>query len=210
MKALHGTSAIANAHTGAGELKLQEPQIPNPLIRGSKRSRGVLWDDSHTFTLIKCFEDVYVHIKRGNLRLKDWEQVVNSLNKECGLSFSCDQVRNRIDTLKKQHKKESTKQNSTGSTPSTWKFYDACESLWGSSPKCIGISGAFDSDGRQSSQGNAVEEEPPIEIDDTVQEQASQTTKGLGGENDYATGSRSNKESRDTRKSLSRVIKVYE
>ncbi|KAH7437430.1 hypothetical protein KP509_05G071400 [Ceratopteris richardii] len=113
--------------------------IVNDDRRGSKRSRGVLWDDSHTFTLIKCFEDVYVHIKRGNLRLQDWEQVVNSLNKECGLSFSCDQVRNRIDTLKKKHKKESTKQNSTGSTPSTWKFYDACESLWGSSPKCIGI-----------------------------------------------------------------------
>ncbi|KAH7442177.1 hypothetical protein KP509_03G075100 [Ceratopteris richardii] len=141
--------------------------------RGAKRSR-VVWDDSHTFTLIKCFEDVYVHIKRGNLRLKDWEQVVNYLNKKCGLSFSCDQVRNRIDTLKKQHKRESMKQNSTRSTPSTWKLFDACESLWGSSPKCIEISGAFDSDGRQRSQGNAGNKDTSIEIDDTVREQASQ------------------------------------
>ncbi|KAH7278069.1 hypothetical protein KP509_38G022500 [Ceratopteris richardii] len=113
-------------------------------------------------TLIKCFEEVYLRIRRGNLRTKDWDDVRNSFNKEALVDFTSDQVRNRIDTLKKQHKKEAKKQSMTGSIPSSLKYFDLCECIWGSTPKVTGLQGAFDSDAQEipNKEGN---DDPPMQ-----------------------------------------------
>ncbi|KAH7405061.1 hypothetical protein KP509_15G055200 [Ceratopteris richardii] len=121
-------------------------------------------------TLIKCFEEVYLRIRRGNLRTKDWDDVTNAFNKEALVEFTSDQVRNRIDTLKKQHKKESKKQSMTGSIPSARKFFDLCECIWGATLKVTGLQGAFDSDAHEipNKEGNddpPLQEEISIEVD---------------------------------------------
>ena len=69
-------------------------------------STAIKWDDPITQTLLRVYEEQWVHIKKGNLRSKDWEDLTFALNKEVGGSFNHEQARDRIDTIKKQYKRE--------------------------------------------------------------------------------------------------------
>ncbi|MCO5550762.1 hypothetical protein L7F22_004253 [Adiantum nelumboides] len=137
----------------------QEQPKPSPSTvakevgKGTKRPRtsAVQWDDKSTHTLLRVYEETWTHIKKENFRAKDWEDLTFALNREVDATFSSEQTRNRIDTLKKYHKKELTKVNATGFAPSTWPLYDTCDALWGRTPKATGIACALDSDARKSS-----------------------------------------------------------
>ncbi|KAI5076090.1 hypothetical protein GOP47_0008155 [Adiantum capillus-veneris] len=97
-----------------------------------------------------------------SMRNSDWEDLVFAVNQEIKGSFNPEHARNRIDTLKKVHKKELSKQNSNGSVPSTWIFFDMCDELWGKTPKCSGIAGALDSESHRPVPSTL---DTPIDLD---------------------------------------------
>ncbi|KAI5054869.1 hypothetical protein GOP47_0030014 [Adiantum capillus-veneris] len=154
------------AHTSTKGMKppMQTSQDADTSTKGSKRQRetAVIWDDKSTHTLLQLYEEQWSHIKKGNFRPKDWEDLVFAVNREITGSFNPEHTRNRIDTLKKVHKKELSKQSSTGSVPSTWIFFDMCDALWGKTPKCSGIAGALDSESHRSVSSTA---DTPIDLD---------------------------------------------
>ncbi|KAI5054369.1 hypothetical protein GOP47_0030731 [Adiantum capillus-veneris] len=84
-----------------------------------KRPRQVdaKWTDVATAACIKNYEERWVHVRKGNLRSKDWDEVIAQLNKEVEMDYSCEQVKNKIDTLRKKYKKEMGKTTAMGGTP---------------------------------------------------------------------------------------------
>ncbi|MCO5564406.1 hypothetical protein L7F22_018067 [Adiantum nelumboides] len=84
--------------------------------KGAKRSRVAIpvWDETATTILLKHYEDRWSHVNKGNLRPKNWEAVSLQLNNEISGTFTPEQVKNRIDTLRKKYKKEKTKTTTTG------------------------------------------------------------------------------------------------
>lgn len=151
--------------------------------KGTKRARAVTvtWDDESTYTLLRVYEEQWSHIKKGIFRTKDWEALTFALNRQINRSFNPEHVRSQIDMLKKLHKKELRKVNSTGSIPSTGAFFDLCGSLWGKTPKCTGIVGALDSDAQSSSSivteaaidldavdGGSTSQDPQLDKNDAV------------------------------------------
>lgn len=113
-------------------------------------------------------------MRKENLRPKDWDEVTNQLNQETHGSYTSEQVRNHIDTLRKKYKKEKGKTSATGGVRSTWEYYEMVDTLWSITPRCIGIPGAMDSssqsapdihnidtegDGREEEGGEHVEGE---------------------------------------------------
>ncbi|MCO5576609.1 hypothetical protein L7F22_030424 [Adiantum nelumboides] len=130
------------------------------VTKGTKRQRAaaVIWDDANTHTLLRVYEETWLHLKKEKFRLKDWEDVTLALNREVQGSYNPEHARNRIDVLKKMYK-ELSKQNSSGAAPSTWPLFAQCDELWGTTPKASGIAGAFDSEkqGTFSAAGPSLE-----------------------------------------------------
>ncbi|MCO5548535.1 hypothetical protein L7F22_001995 [Adiantum nelumboides] len=159
-----GSQSQAHASTDKGARVGTQSSDGDKGTKGTKRLRAaaVTWDDTTTHTLIKVYEEQWTHIKKGNFRTKDWEDMTYALNKDIDGSFNLEQVRNTIDTLKKVHKKELLKQNSTSATPSTCQVFNMCDDLWEKTPKCVGIAGAFDSDGHRPSSSTA---DAPFDLD---------------------------------------------
>ncbi|MCO5601346.1 hypothetical protein L7F22_055466 [Adiantum nelumboides] len=115
------------------------------------RVTTTVWDETATSTLLKHYEERWSHVNKGNLRPKDWEQVTLQLNNEVTHTFTPEQVRNcRIDTLRKKYKKK-VKNNNTGRVRS-WEYFEVVDTLWSSTPRCVGILGSFDSESSHSHQ----------------------------------------------------------
>ncbi|MCO5561475.1 hypothetical protein L7F22_015096 [Adiantum nelumboides] len=95
--------------------------------KGPKRPRVTtpVWDEAATSTLLKHYEERWSHVNKGNLRPKDWEEVTLQLNNDVTRTFTPEQVRNRIDTLRKKYKKEKSKTTTTGGVRSTWEYFEA-------------------------------------------------------------------------------------
>ncbi|KAI5076198.1 hypothetical protein GOP47_0008263 [Adiantum capillus-veneris] len=125
--------------------------------KGAKRPRVAIsvWDETATSTLLKHYEDRWSHVNKGNLRSKDWDEVTLQLNNEITGTFTAEQVRNRIDTLRKKYKKEKSKTTTTGGVRSTWEYFEVVDTLWSSTPRCVGIPGAFDSASSQSTHAGS-------------------------------------------------------
>ncbi|MCO5570659.1 hypothetical protein L7F22_024386 [Adiantum nelumboides] len=123
-----------------------------------KRTRKE-WDDNNTHVLIKCYGDVYTHVKKRGLRAKDCENLTFALNWEIQGSYNIDQVRNKMDTLKKQYKKEKNQVERTGSVPSVWPFYEPMDGIFGTTPKVVGVPGAIDTDCGQTPVAEDVDED---------------------------------------------------
>ncbi|KAI5074659.1 hypothetical protein GOP47_0010620 [Adiantum capillus-veneris] len=136
-----------------------EEAMLTPPSTGKKRSKIEI--SSQAQTPIEHPKEQWSHIKKGNFRPRDWEDLVFAINREITGSFNPEHVRNRINTLK-VHKKELSKQNSIGSVPSTWIFFDMCDALWGKTPKCSGIAGALDSESHGPVSSTA---DTPIDLD---------------------------------------------
>ncbi|MCO5600410.1 hypothetical protein L7F22_054522 [Adiantum nelumboides] len=143
----------ADSIAGAAKVITISPIVAKEAGKGTKwpRASAVQWDDKSTHTLLRVYEETWTHIKKENFRTKDWEDLTFALNRELDASFSSKQTRKHINTLKKDHKKELTKVNATGSTPNTWPLYDTCDALCERTPKATGIACALDSDARKSS-----------------------------------------------------------
>jgi hypothetical protein len=76
--------------------------------------------------------------------------VLEELNKQMELSipgaklYSLQQAQDRVELLKKNHKKEADKKTSTGSVASRWvAFFQAMDDILGTSSKVTGVPGAF-------------------------------------------------------------------
>ncbi|KAI5066943.1 hypothetical protein GOP47_0017471 [Adiantum capillus-veneris] len=96
-----------------------------------------------------------VSCEQRQLRPKDWDEVTLQLNNEVTDTFTTEQVRNRIDTLRKNYKKEKSKTITIGGVRSTWEYFEVVDTLWSSTPRCVGIPGAFDSASSQSTHAGS-------------------------------------------------------
>ncbi|MCO5579770.1 hypothetical protein L7F22_033632 [Adiantum nelumboides] len=147
--AIEEPSLVRDANTLSPAQTIQTTQTRDRDTKGTKHQRAtaITWDDKSTHTLFKVYKEQWTHIKKANFHPKDWEDLAFALNREINGDFNPEHCRNCIDTLKKLHKKEISKQNSTGATLSVWPFFELCDGLWGKTPKCVGIASALDNDG---------------------------------------------------------------
>lgn len=107
---------------------------------------SMTWTDAIINALFDVYEEKYIHIQRGNLGKRHWNEIVLEFNKKCDLALTKEQCRSKLDNLKKRYKKERENFVTTsGGIPSTWDLYDRCDILWGCTPKGAGIPGGMDS-----------------------------------------------------------------
>ncbi|KAI8000693.1 Trihelix transcription factor ASIL2 [Camellia lanceoleosa] len=87
------------------ELQFSTPQPPpsRPLP-----FREDCWSEEATATLVDAWGRRYLELNRGNLRQKDWQEVADAVNLRHGHTKKARrtdvQCKNRIDTLKKNHR----------------------------------------------------------------------------------------------------------
>ncbi|KAI9121417.1 hypothetical protein K1719_008450 [Acacia pycnantha] len=95
------------------------------------------WSEEATSTLVDAWGRRYIQVNRGNLRLKDWQDVANVVNALHGHTKKTHrtdvQCKNRIDTIKKKYKVEKNRASSPNGALSTWPFFDRLDVLIGSS-----------------------------------------------------------------------------
>ncbi|MCO5547836.1 hypothetical protein L7F22_001288 [Adiantum nelumboides] len=152
------SQSMADVDSGRSQIKGKRP-----------RQVDTKWSKAATAACIKHYEDMWVHVKKGNLRPKDWEAVTTELNKEVNMDYNCEQVRNKIDTLRKKYRKEKGKTTATGGVRSTWEYFELLDTLWSTTPRCVGIPGAFDSsDSRHTPELQEVNVEVHLEEGEEV------------------------------------------
>ncbi|MCO5562623.1 hypothetical protein L7F22_016251 [Adiantum nelumboides] len=142
-----------DASESLGESSQQDTHTQNlPLDpstdKGAKRAHYILkdlWSESSTYALMKHFEERWSHVNKGNFRNKDWDEVRDQLNREVNGSYTNEQVRTKIDTLKKKYRKEKAKSSETGGVRSSWEYFEALDTLWSTAPRCVGIPEGVDS-----------------------------------------------------------------
>ena len=66
----------------------------------------IVWTDDMTNVFLDVYEEKYIHIQRGNLSKRHWNEIVLEFNKNSGLSLNKDNCRSKLDNLKKRYKKE--------------------------------------------------------------------------------------------------------
>ena len=81
---------------------------------------------------------MHLHLNRGNLRQKDWQDVADAVNALHGHTKKTHrthvQCKNRIDTIKKKYKLEKSRVSSSpDASPSSWPFFDRLDLLIGPS-----------------------------------------------------------------------------
>ncbi|KAH6780666.1 hypothetical protein C2S52_011903 [Perilla frutescens var. hirtella] len=98
-------------------------------------SREDCWSEEGTRTLIEAWGAHYLHLNRGNLRQKDWQEVADAVNAASAKLRRTDvQCKNRIDTTKKKYKVEKSKVvQSNGRYVSTWPHFQSLDALIGDS-----------------------------------------------------------------------------
>eukprot|EP01018_Ginkgo_biloba_P014427 Gb_10184 [translate_table: standard] len=93
------------------------------------------WDTRSTNILLNKYEEIYVKLDRGHLRLKDWKLLAVMVNAELGTHRATYQCKNKIEYMRKQFRRERLKINSTGSASSSWLYFDRMAQILGSIPK---------------------------------------------------------------------------
>ncbi|KAL2610941.1 hypothetical protein R1flu_022633 [Riccia fluitans] len=118
---------------------------------------SALWPTARIWAFLDKFKEIKVDRSlHGNLKKRHWEEICHHINKS---SFSAvlqdvQQMKNKLDNLKKKFRVEKAKQNSIGEFVHTWEFYNLMYDLFGSSGKFIGIPNASDS-GQRSMQNQS-------------------------------------------------------
>jgi hypothetical protein len=111
----------------------------------SSKGPATHWIDAWIMILLTLFRDQYFHLRRGNAKDHHWDKLTDSFNAEAGAQLTKQTLRNKIDNLKKKYKKERTEVVKTsGGTPSTWVWYEECDHMWATTPKCSGLPGSQD------------------------------------------------------------------
>ena len=81
-----------------------------------------------TSAFLDVYEDNYIHIQRGNLSKRHWNEIVLEFNKNSRLLLNKDNCRSKLDNLKERYKKKTFVSRSRH-TPSHWPLYDHCDML---------------------------------------------------------------------------------
>ncbi|GAQ90606.1 hypothetical protein KFL_006620010 [Klebsormidium nitens] len=108
-----------------------------------------LWPYVQTMLLIEIWGQIFVAHNHVNLKARHWKAVLEELNKQVQLSipgakiYSLQQAQDRIELLKRNHKKEAEKKTATGGVASKWAFFHAMNDILGTSSKVTGVPGAF-------------------------------------------------------------------
>lgn len=122
----------------------QEESEQLPVIsKGPKDSKNKEhWDTQSTIVLLNKYEEIYVKLDRGHLRLKDWKLLAVMVNAELGTHRATYQCKNKIEYMRKQFRRERLKLNSSGSSTSSWPYFDRMAQILGSIPKTANRTGA--------------------------------------------------------------------
>ncbi|KAJ0480932.1 putative UMP kinase transcription factor Trihelix family [Helianthus annuus] len=117
------------------------------------------WSDAAIACLLDAYLEKFVQLNRGNLRVRDWEEVATAVSERCeNQSKSVEQCKNKVDNLKKRYKLERNRSmnNNGGSGTSHWPWFKKMEDIVGNSlpvksavddDKCVG---GLNASGRQS------------------------------------------------------------
>lgn len=129
------------------------------------------WDTQSTITLLNKYEEIYVKLDRGHLRLKDWKLLAVMLNAELGAHRATYQCKNKIEYMRKQFRRERLKLNSSGSSASSWPYFDRMAQILGSIPKTANGTEATDDGICPTTGPNAHNSpEPHVQVTDTTDE----------------------------------------
>ncbi|KAI7751502.1 hypothetical protein M8C21_022414, partial [Ambrosia artemisiifolia] len=100
------------------------------------------WSDSAIACLLDAYLDKFVQLNRGNLRVRDWEEVAALVSERCENQVkSVEQCKNKVDNLKKRYKLERNRSlinnnnnnNVGGSGVSHWPWFSKMEEIVGNS-----------------------------------------------------------------------------
>ncbi|KAL3701582.1 hypothetical protein R1sor_019604 [Riccia sorocarpa] len=130
--------------------------VPVANIFDSQPSESdVTWPSGRIWEMLDEYKRVKIdHKVSFNFAQRHWMQVVRKVNqsKTSNIQQSLQQVKNKMDSLKKKFKVEKKHQNTTGQGPHPWEYYDIMYDLFGTSSKIVGIPNA--SDNGQCTQPN--------------------------------------------------------
>ncbi|KAI3822568.1 hypothetical protein L1987_10160 [Smallanthus sonchifolius] len=134
-------------------------KIPSNSSGGDYRKDREEWSDAAIACLLDAYLEKFLQLNRGNLRVRDWEEVAAAVSERCeNQSKSVEQCKNKVDNLKKRYKLERNRSmnNNGGNATSHWPWYKKMEEIVGNSlplkfvldeDKSIG---GMNSSGRQS------------------------------------------------------------
>ncbi|XP_074368985.1 uncharacterized protein LOC141709006 [Apium graveolens] len=91
------------------------------------------WSDAAIASLIDAYSEKFiVQLNRGNLRGRDWEEVMKKLNERCDKqSKSTEQCKNKMDNLKKRYKLEKRRMSKSGVSVTHWPWFKKMEVIVG-------------------------------------------------------------------------------
>lgn len=150
-----------------------------PKLAGDSSGREE-WSDAAIACLLDAFLEKFLQLNRGNLRVRDWEEVAVVVSERCeNQSKSIDQCKNKVDNLKKRFKLERHRvmnNNNGGSSISHWPWYQKMEMIVGSSvplkavldeEKSAGGLNTANSSGKQSKRYTTATSSPSGQITNT-------------------------------------------
>lgn len=131
----------APAAAATGPPAAQAPDKPT-------KAAADVWSQQNEEKLIESWGAEFIRIKQGNMAKHHWEKVTKEVNdelKKAKVPFTMQQIKTKIDTLKKRYTIELNKKTGTGSVNSTWAHFDTLGPYLKKLPKVAGIPGACDS-----------------------------------------------------------------
>jgi hypothetical protein len=144
----HGGAFVVSHDLTAEDIN-EDTTIHEPVDEEGNRSDIAIWTDELTSSVLKKYEEIYLHKdRRPNLSKNMWKVIVDHIN---GIStegaFTEKQVKTKIDSVKKKYRiiKEKKSQTGIGASEGVlWPHYDVCDRLWAVTPKTSGIPGGMD------------------------------------------------------------------
>ncbi|KAL3690126.1 hypothetical protein R1sor_016435 [Riccia sorocarpa] len=97
-----------------------------------------IWPSGRLWDLLEKYKEIKIdRMANGNLKKRHWLEIEEEVNKPRWRSMpqSYNQIKNKLDNLKKKFKQEKAKQNTTGEGAHEWEFYDIMYDLFGNSSK---------------------------------------------------------------------------
>lgn len=140
---------------------------------GEYRKDREEWTDAAIACLLDAYLEKFLQLNRGNLRVRDWEEVAAVVSERCeNQSKSVEQCKNKVDNLKKRYKLERQRIMNTngGNTTSHWPWYKNMEQIVGNSlPLKVVLDedksvGGLNSSGRQSKRYTTATSSPSGQI----------------------------------------------
>lgn len=103
------------------------PRLPSASYGG--RNAHVDWSEDETLILLNAWGERFLKKEGKNILYDEWLEVAEKVSQESKIERTCTQCRNRVDTLKKQYKKEKMKFNDDGNSGSKWIYFEKMDAL---------------------------------------------------------------------------------